>query len=83
MTGKQVLSTRNTHVCIMAHNYLLFYMCYLKSVSFIEFLMDLRIRNDIVDALWITDKKLLHFKLLKLDQILNLDKTGFPRPSHI
>ena len=29
---------------------------------------------------WITDKKLLHFKLSKLGRILYVDKTGFPRP---
>ena len=39
--------------------------------------------DDIVDTIVITDKKLLHFKLSKSGQILCVDKTGFPRPSHI
>ena len=60
-------------------------MCYPKSVSFIEFLMDFCTygHGDIVDTIWITDKKLLHFKLSKSGQILRVDKTGFPRPDHI
>ena len=39
--------------------------------------------DDILNTIWITDKKLLHFKLSKSGQILRVDKTGFPRPSHI
>ena len=31
----------------------------------------------------ITDKKLLHFELSKSSQILNVGKTGFPRPGQI
>ena len=81
--GKQVLSTKYT----LVHNYgthLLFCMCYPKSISFIEFLMDLCMYDDILDAIWITGKKLLHFKLSKSCQILHvLDKTCFPRPNHI
>ena len=50
---------------------------------FIEFLMDFSICDDIVDTIPITDKKLLHFKLSKLGQILHVDKTCFPRPGHI
>ena len=57
-------------------------MCYPKSVSFIEFRMDFWIYDDIVDTIPITDKKLLHFKLSKLGQILHVDKTYFPRPGH-
>ena len=58
-------------------------MCYLKSVSFIEFLMDFCIYDNILNTIWITDKKLLHFKLSKSGQILHVDKTCFPRPGHI
>ena len=58
-------------------------ICYPKSVSFIEFLMDVCIYDDILDAIWIADKKLLHFKLSKSGQILHVDKTSFPRPDHI
>ena len=58
-------------------------MCYPKSVSFIEFLMDLYTYDDTLDAIEITDKKLLHFKLSKSRQILRVDKTCFPRPGHI
>ena len=39
--------------------------------------------DDILDIITITDKKLLHFKLSKLGQILSADKTGFPRSGHI
>ena len=44
--------------------------------------MDLCIYDDILDALWITDIKLLQFKLSKSGQILHVDKTCFPRPGH-
>ena len=49
--GKQVLSTQNTLVHIMARAYLLFCMCYPTSVSFIEFLMDFWIYDDILDTI--------------------------------
>ena len=39
--------------------------------------------NNIVDTVWIIDKKLLHFKLLKSGQILRVDKTSFSSPNHI
>ena len=58
-------------------------MCYPKSVRFIAFHMDFGTYDDIIDTIWIIDKKLLHFKLTKLGQILRVDKTGFPRPGHI
>ena len=41
-----------------------------KSVSFIELLMDFCIYDDILGTIWITDIKLLHFKLSKAGQIL-------------
>ena len=44
--------------------------------------MDLCIYDNILDKIQITVKKLLHFKLSKSDQILCVDKTCFPRPSH-
>ena len=81
--GKLVLSTRNTLVCFMAPISCSVAMCYPKSVSFIEFFMDCCTYNDILDTIWITDKKLLHFKLSNPGQILHIDKTGFPRPGHI
>ena len=71
------------YTCLYYGKYLLFCMCYPKSVNFIEFLMDFCIYDDILDAIQITDKKLLHFKLLKSGQILRVDKTCFPRPGHI
>ena len=40
--------------------------------------MDICTYDDILDTIWITDKKLLHFKLSKSGQILRVDKTGFP-----
>ena len=71
------------YTCLYYGKYLLFCICYPKSVSFIEFLMKLCIYDDIFDAIQITDKKLLHFKLSKSSNILHVDKTCFPRPSHI
>ena len=50
--------------------------------DFIEFVMDFCMYDDILDAIWITDKTLLHFKLSKSGQILCVDKTCFPRPGH-
>ena len=58
-------------------------MSYPNSVNFIEFLMDFCIYDDIFDMIQVTDKKLLHFKLSKSGQFLRVDKTCFPRPSHI
>ena len=58
-------------------------MCYTKSVGFMEFLMDCCIYDDILDTILSTDRKLLCFKLSKLDQILRADKTGFLRSGHI
>ena len=59
------------YTCLYYGTYLLFYkiMCYLNSVSFIEFLMDFFIYDDISDTIWITDK-MLYFKLSKSGQIL-------------
>ena len=45
--------------------------------------MDFCIYDDIFDTILIIDKKVLHFKLSKSGQIVYVDKTGFPRPSHI
>ena len=89
MTSTYVTGPRKTgliytkYMCLYYGKYLQFYVCYLKSVSFIEFLIDLCIYDDTLDVIRITDKKLFHFKLSKSDQILRVDKTCFPRPSHI
>ena len=71
------------YTCLYYGTYLLFCMCYPKLVNFIAFLMDFCIYDDILGMIQITDKKLLHVKLSKLGQILHVDKTCFPRPSHI
>ena len=71
------------YTCLYYGTNLLFCMCYPKSINFIVFLVDFCIYDDILDMIQITDKKVLHFKLLKLGQILNVDKTCFPRPGHI
>ena len=71
------------YTCLYYGTYIQFCVCYSKSVSFIEFLMDLCTYDDILDATQITDKKVLHFKLSKSGQILCVDKTCFPRPGHI
>ena len=70
------------YTCLYNSTYLLFCICYPKSVSFSEFLMDLCIYDDILDAIQIADKTLLHFKLSKSGQILHVDKTSFARPGH-
>ena len=69
--------------CSYCGTYLLFCMCYQTSVSFIEFLMDFCISDNILDTIKITDKMLLYFKLSKTGQILHVDKTSFLRFSHI
>ena len=69
--------------CSYYGTYLLFCTCYPKSVIFIEFLMDFDTYDDILVEIWITNKKLLQFKLSKSGQILHIHKTGFPRPGHI
>ena len=54
------------YTCSYCGIYLLLCMCYLQSASFIDFLMDFCLYDDILDAILITDKKLLQFKLSKL-----------------
>ena len=84
VTGPSKIGLNYTkYTCSYYGIYFLFCMCYPKSVSFIEFLMDFCIHDDILDTRQITNKKLLHFKLSKSDHILHVDKTGFLRPSHI
>ena len=78
---KQVLSTQHTLVRIMAPISRSVAIYYLKSISFIEFLMDVCIYDDIVDIIHTKLKKLLYFKLSKSGEILHVDKTGFPRLS--
>ena len=68
------------YTCLYYGTYLLFCMCYPKSVNFIEFLIDCCIYDDILDMIEMTDKKLLHVKLSKLGHILRVDKTCFPGP---
>ena len=46
--------------------YLLFCMCYTKSVSFVEFLMEFCAYGEILVAILIKDKKLLYFKVSNL-----------------
>ena len=58
-------------------------MSYPQSDTFIEFVMDFCLYDDILDTIQITDKKLLHFELTKSGKILHVDKTCFPRPGHI
>ena len=84
MTGSGktgLIYTKDT--CLYYGTYLLFYMCYLKSVNFIEFLMDFCIYDNILGTVQIIDKKLVNFKLSKSGQILHVDKTCFLRPGHI
>ena len=58
-------------------------MCYPKSVTFIKFLLDFCIYDNILGMIQITGKKLLYVKYSKSGQILHVDKTCFPRPGHI
>ena len=71
------------YTCLYYGKYLLFCLCYSKAASFIEFLIDICNYDDTLGTIWITNKKLLHFKLSKSFQILRLDKTGFPKTSHM
>ena len=71
------------YTCLYYGTYLLFCMCYPESVSFIAFLIDFGTYDNILDTIQIRDKKLLQFKPSKSGQILRVDKTCFPRPSHI
>ena len=50
----------------------------MHNLNFIEFFMDYSMPDDIVDTILITNKKLLHFKLSQLGQILRFN-TGFLR----
>ena len=81
--GRQFLFTQNTLVRIMVSISFFVAMYYPNFVSFIEFLMEFCIYDYILDTIHITGKKLLHFKCSKSGQILHVDTTGFPRPSHI
>ena len=77
-----VIYSYTKYTCSYYGTHLLFCMCYPKPVSFIEFLMDFCIYDDILDAIQITDKKSLNFNS-KSGQILHVDKSGFPRLGHI
>ena len=80
--GKQVLSTQNTLARIMAP--ISCSVCAIQNLLvLLKFLMDFCPCDDILHTLWITNKKLLHFKLSKSGQILCIDKTGFPRLGYI
>ena len=85
MTGPGKTGLIYTKYTCLYHGTYLFLFCirYLKSVTFIEFLMDFCIHDDTFDMIQITNKKLLHFKLSKSGKIFRVDKTCFPRPSHI
>ena len=63
--------------------YLLFSMCYTKSVNFIEFLMESSMCDEVFVTIHIKDENLSSFGSIKFGQILCLDKTGFLRPGHI
>ena len=71
------------YTCLYYGNYIScsVYAIYPKSVSFIEFLMDFCIYNDILDTIWITDNILLHFNRSKSSPILRVvcvvDKTAW------
>ena len=71
------------HLFILWQLYLLFSIHYPRSICFIEIFMYFCIHDDILHRIWITDKRLLHFRFTKSDQILCVDKIGFSRPGHI
>ena len=64
-------------------SYLVFWICYLQSVSFTEFLIYFYIYDKMYSKIQNTIRKLLQFKPSKLHQILHVDKTAFLRPNHI
>ena len=49
------------YTCLYYDTYLLFCLCYLQSVNFIEFLMDCCIYDNILDMIQITDKNVITF----------------------
>ena len=57
------------YTCLYYGKYLLFCMCYPNSVTLIDFLIDFYMYDDILDTILITDKKLLHFKVITLSPI--------------
>ena len=78
---KQVLSTQNTLVHIMATiSYSVCAMQNLLVFSNNKFLMDFCIYDDILDTMLSTDKKLLCFKLSKLGYILHVKRLLFLGP---
>ena len=85
VTGTEKISLiyiKYTYVC-KNYTYLLFCMCYTKSVSFTEFHIDFCMHDDIFVIIKNKDKKLLHFKHPKLGHVLHVDNSGFPRPNNI
>ena len=71
------------HLFIFWYLFPILYELYAKSESFIEFIMECCIYDDIFVAILVKDKKLLHFEVSQLGQILRVDKTGFLRPGYI
>ena len=57
-------------------------MCYTKSISFGEFLMECCTYDEGFVTILIKDLKLLHYQVPKLGQVLHVDKTGFLRPGN-
>ena len=91
VTGLEKTSLINTkYPCSYYSTYLLFCMGYMyvyKTCSFIGLLMESYIASYVYDEILVTilskDRKLLHFKVSKLGQIICINKTVFFRPSHI
>ena len=70
------------YACLYYDTYVMFWMCYLQSVSFIEFPIDFWIHDKTCVIMQNAIEKLLQFQHSKLGQILHVNKTCFLRPGH-
>ena len=71
------------YTCLDYGTYLLFCMCYPKSVGYMESHMDFCTYVYIFDTIRIIDKKLLNFKPSESGKSFHVDKTSFLLPGHI
>ena len=74
---KLVLSTQSTPVHIMVT-----ISCSVRTIQNLKDLLNCSVYVIKFVSILSKHKKLLHFKLSKLGQILQVDKTGVLRPSH-
>ena len=76
-----LIARKYTHV--YNYIYLLFYVFYSNSVSFIELLRSFCIHGETCAKILCSEKELLNLKDSKLTKNFYGNKTGFVRPGHI